>query len=239
VSDRLLIVNADDFGRSPGVNYGVARAHREGILTSASLMVRWPDAQQACAYARGTSLSVGLHLDLGEWEYRDGEWHARYEATPSATSDVVRAEIAAQLERFEQLMGRPPTHLDSHQHVHREEPTRTELLLVAQRLGVPVRGFTPGIAYSGAFYGQDAQGRPFPGAITAEALIGEIEGLGLGVTELGCHPASHADHETTYGAERVRELATLCDPSVRAALARCGVGLRSFADPDVRAAGPG
>jgi chitin disaccharide deacetylase len=232
VSDRLLIVNADDFGRSPGVNRGVARAHRDGILTSASLMVRWPDAEQACAYARGSSLSIGLHLDLGEWEYRDGEWRARYEVTPSSTTDAVRAEIGRQLEQFEQLMGRAPTHLDSHQHVHREEPTRTALLHVAQRLGVPLRGFTPGIAYSGAFYGQDARGRPVPGAITVEGLIAEIEGLTPGVTELGCHPASDADHDSAYGAERVQELATLCDPRVREAITCSGVGLRSFAQLD-------
>lgn len=233
MSERVVIVNADDFGRSVGVNQGVIWAHEQGVVTSASLMVRWPDAEQAAAYARYASLSVGLHFELGEWVYRDGQWHARYEVIGSQTADAVRGEISSQLERFERLMGRPPTHLDSHQHVHFREPTRTALVLAAERLDVPVRGSTSGITYSGAFYGLDDHELPFPDAITVEALIGEIERLGPGVTEIGCHPATQADHESTYGAGRIQELETLCDPRVRAAIARCGVSLRSFADLDV------
>jgi predicted glycoside hydrolase/deacetylase ChbG (UPF0249 family) len=49
---RQLIVNADDFGQSAGVNRGVIEAHENGIVTSASLMVRWPDAADAARYAR-------------------------------------------------------------------------------------------------------------------------------------------------------------------------------------------
>jgi predicted glycoside hydrolase/deacetylase ChbG (UPF0249 family) len=230
VSDRILIVNADDFGRSPGVNRGVARSHEHGIVTSATLMVRWPGADEAAAYARRSSLGVGLHLDLGEWEFRDGGWHACYEVLAEQTPQAVAAEIASQLERFERLVGRSPTHLDSHQHVHREEPVRTALLRVGDRLGVPVRHLTPGIAYSGAFYGQDGKGAPLPGGITVEALIETIEALPAGITELGCHPAAEVDHDSVYGRERLQELETLCDPRVRAAVARCGVTLRSFGD---------
>ena len=62
---RYLIVNADDFGQSTGINKGVIQAHEEGIVTSASLMVRWPAAPEAAAYARNRpGLSVGLHVDL-------------------------------------------------------------------------------------------------------------------------------------------------------------------------------
>jgi len=238
VTERVVIVNADDFGRSVGVNRGIIQAHEHGIVTSASLMVRWPDAKQAAAYARGDSLSVGLHLDLGESVYRDGEWHARYEVIAPQTADAVRGEVSSQLEQFERLMGRPPTHLDSHQHVHFSEPTRTALVLAAERLGVPVRGFTPGITYSGAFYGQDGYELPFPDAITVEALIGEIERLEPGVTEIGCHPATHADHDSTYGAERIQELKTLCDPRISAAIVRCGVSLRSFDELDAARPAP-
>src|SRR5688572_28379081 len=80
VPDRHLIVNADDFGFSPGVNRGIAEAHERGIVTSASLMVRWPAAAAAASYARARpELSVGLHLDLGEWVLRDGAWVPLYE----------------------------------------------------------------------------------------------------------------------------------------------------------------
>jgi predicted glycoside hydrolase/deacetylase ChbG (UPF0249 family) len=230
VSERLLIVNADDFGRSPGVNSGIIRAHEEGIVTSATLMVRWPDADEAAVYARGASLAVGLHLDLGEWEYSQGEWHAGYEVVDTESADAVAEELERQLGRFEQLMGRPPSHLDSHQHVHRDEPVRSELLRVGELLGVPVRQLTPGIEYSGAFFGHDGRETSLPHATTDEALVRVIEDLAPGVTELACHPAAEVDHESSYAHERLMEVETLCDPRVRAAIERGGVTLRSFAD---------
>jgi chitin disaccharide deacetylase len=230
VSERILIVNADDFGRSPGVNRGVIRAHEQGVVTSASLMVRWPHAEGAAGYARRGSLGVGLHLDLGEWEYRDETWRARYPVLPEESAEAVALELTRQLERFERLIGRPPDHLDSHQHVHRDEPVRGSVIALGERLGIPVRETSPDITYSGAFYGQGGKGMPVPEAITVEALVAVIEGLPPGITELACHPAATSDHDSTYGAERLQELQTLCDPRVRAAIDRRGVDLRSFAD---------
>jgi predicted glycoside hydrolase/deacetylase ChbG (UPF0249 family) len=227
----VLIVNADDFGRSPGINRGVIRCHEEGIVTSTSLMVRWPDAEEAAAWARRSSLSVGLHLDLGDWEWRDDGWRTRYEVVDLEARSAVAGEIERQLERFERLIGGSPTHLDSHQHVHLKDPPVMQAVVpVGERLGVPVRGITPRVAYSGAFYGQDGRGRPLPDAISADALINAIEGLPPGITELGCHPAAEADGDSVYGRERVEEVETLCDPRVRAAIDRCSVALRSFAD---------
>ncbi len=228
MSERILIVNADDFGRSPGVNAGVIHCHEEGIVTSASLMVRWPDAEEAAAYARGSSLGVGLHLDLGEWIFDGGSWRARYEVLAEESADAIALELASQLERFQHLVGRPPDHLDSHQHVHRDEPARAPVLAAGERLGIPVREAAPGIAYSGVFYGQDGRGTPVPEAITAEALVAAIEGMPPGATELACHPAAVADHDSSYGEERLAEVEALCDKRVRAAVERCGIALRSF-----------
>jgi len=65
MSARRLIVNADDFGRSHSINEAVVRAHREGILTTASLMVNEPGFDEAVAQAREhPQLGVGLHLTL-------------------------------------------------------------------------------------------------------------------------------------------------------------------------------
>src|SRR5438105_15542053 len=120
---RYLVVNADDFGLSNGVNRGIIQAAQQGIVTSASLMVRQPAAAAAAAYAReSTRLSVGLHVDLGEWIYRNGEWVHLYFVVPTDDAAAVRAEVAGQLADFNRLTGTDPTHLDSHQHVHREEP---------------------------------------------------------------------------------------------------------------------
>jgi predicted glycoside hydrolase/deacetylase ChbG (UPF0249 family) len=190
-------------------------------------MVRWPAAEEAVAYARDSSLGVGLHLDLGEWEERDGEWQSVYEVVPEFTEEAVGQEIDRQLERFESLMGSPPTHLDSHQHVHNEDPVRTTVQRAAQRLGIPIRSLTPGISYVG-FHGRDGKGEPLTDAISVEALVRIIEELPQGVTELGCHPAVDPDHPTAYAEERLQELQTLCDPRVAEAVDRCGVALRSF-----------
>ena len=64
---RRLIVTADDFDRSPSANRGIIAANEVGIVTSANLMVRWPAAAEAAAYARERpDLALGLHFDLGE-----------------------------------------------------------------------------------------------------------------------------------------------------------------------------
>src|SRR4051794_34872451 len=62
--DRILIVNADDFGQSAAITRGIVRAHEQGIVTSTSLMVRCPAAAEAVKHAAG--LDLGLHIDLGE-----------------------------------------------------------------------------------------------------------------------------------------------------------------------------
>src|SRR6266566_7386787 len=125
-AERYLIVNADDFGQSPGVNRGIITGHEQGIVTSASLMVRWAAAAEAAAYGRThPALSVGLHVDLGEWVYRDETWVALYEVVPLADRAAVTEEVSRQLAAFRRLMGREPTHIDSHQHVHRDEPVHS------------------------------------------------------------------------------------------------------------------
>ena len=234
-AERVLIVNADDFGQSPGVNRGVIRAHEHGIVTSASLMVRWVAAEEAAEYARAhPELSVGLHLDLGEWRFADGDWRARYEVVDPDDAEAVAAEVARQIDAFHRLVGRRPTHLDSHQHVHREDPVRTALSRAGIRLGVPVRQVRGGICYRGEFYGQDGRGRANPHAITVEGLIRVIESLASGVSELGCHPGEADGLESTYGAERTAEVETLCDSRVTTAIGRLHVRLRSFAEVATR-----
>jgi chitin disaccharide deacetylase len=228
---RVLIVNADDFGLSGGVNRGIARAHDEGIVTSTSAMVRRDAIDEAVALARERPrLSVGLHLDLSEWVYRDGEWVPLYEVVVGEDREAVEAEVAAQLASFVSLFGRQPTHLDSHQHRHLEEPIRSVVVETGRRLRVPVRGCTPAITYRGDFYGQLGTGEPYPEAITVEALVRLLSSLTDGITELGCHPAAEPEEGSTYSSERPFELEVLCDSRVKEAVREEGVELRSFID---------
>ncbi len=230
-SAKYLIVNADDFGQSRGVNRGIITAHRDGIVTSASLMVRWPAVADAAAYARRhSSLSVGLHIDLGEQIMRGGEWVPLYSVVPVQNESAVREEIFRQLDMFDRLVGHAPTHLDSHQHVHLREPARTVLVEVAERLGVPLRNCSREVSYCGSFYGQANDGTSLRDVISVDGLIRILETLPPGCTELACHPAAECDLETLYSKERLEEFKVLCDPRIRTEIAAMGLELRSFAD---------
>lgn len=229
--DRRLIVNADDFGRSGGINRGIMAAYTGGIVTSASLMVRWPHAARAAAYStEHPRLSLGLHVDMGEWVYRGSEWTPAYEVVPLDNPSAVAEEAARQLDRFCSLVGRTPTHLDSHQHVHRFEPVRSILTGMAVALGVPLRQCTSPVRYCGAFYGQTATGEVLPDAISSAALVRIFEHLPSGVTELACHPGRGHDIPSPYRPERSAELRVLCDPLVRRAMNAANIQLCSFHD---------
>jgi predicted glycoside hydrolase/deacetylase ChbG (UPF0249 family) len=235
MSDRRLIVNADDFGMSDGVNQGILRAFDRGIVTSASLMARRPAARQAAAAAaRRPAMSLGLHLDLGEWRYDGTGWQLHDDVVDLGDEDAVERETKAQLERFVDIVGTTPTHLDSHQHVHRSEPAKGVVSSLAAKWGLPLREGDGRVRYCGSFYGQWGTGEPLPDAITVAALRTIIVGLRSGVTELGCHPGLDDALDSPYGKERLVEVATLCDDRVVAALREADVQLMSFADVPTR-----
>ena len=134
---RHLIVNADDFGQTTGVNHGVAIGHEHGIVTSASLMVRWPAATPAANYARHRpQLSVGLHVDLCEWARRDGEWHPLYQVVDLADAAAVTREVDSQLARFRELTRRSGAGASRTPRGHRR-PRRRRDALGAQRRSTP------------------------------------------------------------------------------------------------------
>jgi predicted glycoside hydrolase/deacetylase ChbG (UPF0249 family) len=232
---RYLIVNADDFGFSSGINRGIVECFERGIVTSASLMVDQPGAEEAAAYSRAhPELGVGLHIELPRPPVlRLGSRLGRRAAATAS------AELRRQLSRFHRLVGRDPTHLDSHRHRHRHEPVRSVVVEAAHELGVPVRHFDPLVKQCPDFYGQ-SYGRiystkPNLDAIGVDFLVNLLETLGPGITELCCHPGYADDLELPfrkepYRGERALEVRTLCDERVRAAVDRAGIRLRSFSD---------
>ena len=226
---RYLILNADDFGQSKGINQGIMECFEHGIVTSASLMVRWPAAREAGIYAReNPDLSVGLHVDLGEWRNLGGDWKAIYQVAPLDDEDAVREEVERQMEAFGTLVGANPSHLDSHQHVHLREPVRSVLRGLARELGVPLRHETAEIQYCGGFYGQSSDGQSVPDPISPDGLLNLLGRIEAPITELACHPGRSDKLDTMYRDEREIEVRTLTDPVVRSGLDEMSIRLCSF-----------
>ncbi len=158
--NRRLIVNADDFGRSPSVNQAVIRAYREGILTSASLMVNEPACAEAIALAKEyPKLGVGLHLTLllghsalppekipglvnarGEFSNHPGGAGFRY-FFDRRLREQLRAEIHAQFDRF-RATRLPLDHVNGHLHLHLHPVVFGILMEDAETLGIQRMRFT-------------------------------------------------------------------------------------------------
>ena len=216
---KYLIVNADDFGASRGINRGIIEAHQRGILTSTSLLVNAAASGEAAELSRSApGLSVGLHADL------------RSELNANADSDRLRGALDAQLARFEELLGRPPTHLDSHHNVHRDPRALPCFLDLAREHGLPMREHSP-VRYFSKFYGQWG-GQTHLEQLSVESLARMLElEIKEGFTELSCHPGYvDPDYSSGYSTEREAELRTLCDPRIRQVLAEQTIQLVSYHD---------
>jgi predicted glycoside hydrolase/deacetylase ChbG (UPF0249 family) len=219
---KLLIVNADDFGASAGINRGIVDCHVRGVVTSTSMLIDGAAADEAAELARqNPRLSVGLHWNIGEG---DG-------AVDTADHAAIRAEWDRQLARFAALLGQPPTHVDSHWHVHAREDLLPLFRELTAPLGVPLRG-DGGVAWIGGFYGQWEWKVTDLEHVSVEFLEQVLrEEVGPGWTEIACHPGYvEAGDDDVYLREREAELATLTDPRVRDAIERLGIRLASYAD---------
>jgi predicted glycoside hydrolase/deacetylase ChbG (UPF0249 family) len=248
---KRLIVNADDFGRSAGVDDGIVRAHRDGIVTSTTFMTNTPSTPHAATLARATpTLDVGVHLVLT---------YARPLSTPSRIRSLVRkdgsfwrpsellarpidrdealAEYRAQFARARELTGREPTHMDTHHWIHDHPALSWAVSELARETGAAARTHTPAQRDEYRAKGvrtTDHFTREFqhPGHIGLADLLELISRLEDGVTELMCHPGE-PDPElvatSAYARERPLELAVLTDPRVRRALEADRVELTTFA----------
>ena len=274
---RALMVNADDFGLSAGVNAGVLAAHDTGLVTSATLMANMPAAADAVTAAPPT-LALGLHLNL-----TTGEPCAGAARVPSLVDSggrflrldrlllrlslgrVRRAElereIAAQLEAALQF-GATLGHLDGHHHVHLHATIRPIALRLAAAyglravrcpaetlpvssgeaprdrarrlaIGAAARRLRREVAVAGLRTSDHFRGLALGLAFDASALVGLLQRLPAGLTELMVHPG-YADAElrarTRYAAGRERELAALTAPEALAAVRARGIVLTSFRD---------
>jgi hypothetical protein len=241
---RRLIVNADDFGLTPGVSDGILLAHRHGIVTSTTMLVNRGVAKDTVTRALDAGLGLGLHVNLtlgvpmtrGASLVENGAFvrDARRAAARAKASEVEN-EVAAQIERFQTLARRRPTHLDTHHHVGLHEPVRDVVLTAARRLGVPVRSQDDAarrrsraarLATPDHFFGESG-----PGAYWSLArTLRHLRELPPGTSEFMTHPG-WCDPElgySRYGRQREVELAGLGAPAARAAARALGIALIDF-----------
>jgi len=245
---RSLIVNADDYGLTAGVSRGILDAHRRGIVTSTTLLVNRPVDPALIEALKSSGLGVGLHMNLtlgppvaparrvaslvdGEGRFvRDAR-----EAAQRASKDEARIELGMQIDEFRRIMGRFPTHLDSHHHVGRHEPILELVLDFARAIKVPVRTQDPEVramARKVALKTPDHfMGESGPDAYwSSERVLAHLRELPGGVTEFMTHPGYYDEDlaYSRYGRQRDIEVAGLTDPEARALIEREGIRLIHF-----------
>jgi predicted glycoside hydrolase/deacetylase ChbG (UPF0249 family) len=205
---KALIINADDFGYAQGINQGIITAYERGVVLSTSLMVDMPRAEDAARLAkRHPGLGVGLHFTATN---QSGPLLDLFDVA------AVAHELQRQYLRCCDLLGNPPTHIDSHHHVHLRKELKPFFVEWANAHGLHLRDGGRS-HYNGGFYGQwydeEWKAHPAPELISFENLEKILRALPKGVTELACHPAYVTpDLDSSYAAERAVELATLLNP---------------------------
>ena len=249
-----LIVNADDFGYAESVSTGIVRAHREGIVTATTFMANAPHTDGAAKLARATpSLDVGVHLvvtfdrpvgDVSRCRSlvdEDGKFY-RPKALMSRDIDREEAlfEFRAQYRKARNLIGRDPTHLDTHHWVHDHPALEWAIGELALETGAAARIHSDeqrdrlrarGVRTPDHF----AREFQYEGKVGAEQLLALLKELARrdDVAELMCHPGETDESlikKSGYARERPTELKTLTDPRVHAAVRDLGITLATFAD---------
>ncbi|GLR09968.1 chitin disaccharide deacetylase [Mixta theicola] len=251
--DKLLIVNADDFGLCRAQNYGIIEAFSHGVVTSTTAMMNAAGAEHAAALSKAhPRLAVGMHFVLtlgkplsampnlvnGQGELDKGIWQrAQADTLPL---EEIQQELACQFARFIKLFGRAPTHIDSHHHVHMIPQIFPIVEAFAKEKGMAIRIDrqeikTHGIALHGAkstqhfasdFYGEAITQSLFL-EILDRALARDVQSL-----EVMCHPAfiDRTLLTSDYCWPRLDELDVLTSPSLKYAIAERGYRLRTYGD---------
>lgn len=249
---NLLIVNADDFGLSQGINYGIIEAHRHGVVSSTTAMMNAPAIEHAAEISADfPALGVGLHFVLSFGvpltpmtslvrEGQLGKWLVQQATLGLLASDEIAAELQAQYQRFISLFGYPPVHIDSHHHAHFVPPVWAQVVSFAREKNIPLRidrealhrqGIVPqGVrstdGFIGDFYADNVSAQAFLLALSQSKARGERS------VELMCHPGyvDQGVKQSRYCDQRLDELAVLTTASLRQAVEAQGYWLGNYGD---------
>ena len=250
---RELAINADDFGFTRDVNAGIIKAHRDGILTSTTLMANGDAFEDAVRLARETpTLDIGGHLVLVQ-----GTSLSTGKPLPKQPVELlielakgsldIRKEFRLQCEKI-LAGGIKLTHLDTHKHTHLVPRVFREVVRAAAEFEIPyvrlpLDRAARGLVMADAFYRNIARrhgvrlpdyfvGFRLTGSLTEKSLAAVITKLRDGFTELMCHPGIFgqelASAETRLKQSRALELHALTSPLIRQAVIDERIRLTSF-----------
>ena len=238
---KRLIINADDFGFTRDVNAGIIQAHREGVLTSATLMANGDAFDDAVRVAHETpTLDVGCHLVLVQGRsVLDGRTLPETPARLLFQKMDAYSELRAQIQKII-ARGIRPTHLDSHKHTHLLPGVFRAVVRLAKEFSIPyIRRPLPSLDLyrrvalaSGVRMTDHLLGFRLTGTLTEDTFAAAIERLPAGETEFLCHPGllgpELAQAPTRLKESRVRELEALTSPRIRALINAKEVRLGPF-----------
>lgn len=185
---KYLIVNADDFGYSYGINKGIIQAFTEGIVTSTSVMVDGIASGEAEQLTQFKDLSIGLHFAVENF-------------------DNLKAELDRQIEKFVSIVGRMPDHIDTHKIYTSRDGFSPVLPDYSKKHSIPLRELS-GVKFIDSYFGKN-------GAVdvTVDKLIVALEQCREGYNELMCHPGLSDDYlrkRSSYSDIREVELRAVC-----------------------------
>lgn len=188
---KHLIVNADDFGYSYSINRGIIEAHEKGIVTSTSVMVDAIAAKEAKDLVRFDDLTVGLHFELKEMK-------------------DVQGQLERQIQRFVDIVGRTPDHIDTHKRRSTDAGIKEVLEEYMSENKLPVR-ILSGVKHVGSFgiNSDDA---------SVDQLKRSINEATDEYTELMCHVGHSDDYlreHSSYSDPREQELTSICNPEIK------------------------
>lgn len=243
-----LIVNADDFGMSAGTTYGIYQAIKEGIVTSTTLMVNGLSVDLAADIINRCKLNVGLHFNISLFApltdcpslVRDG----RFVKPKHMTADIkyqrqdILKELQAQYNRFIQLTGKRPTHIDSHLYTHQHiDEVKDVVKEFAMRLGIAVRDCNtryPKVKFVDLFkvrMGEKTEN-------VQRKLVEILQQISTEeVAELMVHPAYLDEfllNKSSYSVQRVYEYAALVSSETKQAAEKLGIQLIGYGDLEQR-----
>lgn len=242
-----LIVNADDFGYTRAVTYGILDAYKKGIVTSTTMMCNSPHIDMAVEIAKqNPELGVGIHLvltcgkpicpDVFSLMQENGSFHHQSNIFSYATVEDIEKEFTAQIERFYST-GLIPTHLDSHHNVHGHERALPIVIKLAERYGLPLRRANNEVKID-ELYG---------GVLRTNLMLREFYGDGVSVdtiekqllkvaeieqtVEINCHPG-YIDEtlisQSSYVDHRVKEFSILTSDDVKEMVKKLDIELISY-----------